>query len=165
MADRREGSLEIIADWDTSANSAMAAALSAGGGARLKEPPARVAQKVFPRGRAPKDEIAKGAITRKLAVRLQWMWRQGRDCSQFEKLRSRADGSEIPMERSIDTRLIKEPNIFLFVLGLGQQAVHVQFPLGRDVHFSVGNCWYYKLYRDAALVACRILAGIVQLSR
>ena len=76
MADRREGSLEIIADWDTSANSAMAAALSAGGGARLKEPPARVAQKVFPRGHAPKDEIAKGAITRKLAVRLQWMWRQ-----------------------------------------------------------------------------------------
>jgi hypothetical protein len=53
----------------------------------------------------------------------------------------------------------KEP----FALGLGQQSVHVQFPLGCDVNFSVGDGWYDKLYRDAALVACRILTGIVQL--
>lgn len=35
-------------------------------------------------------KIAKIAMARKLAVHLYWMWRQGRDYGQFEKLGSHA---------------------------------------------------------------------------
>jgi hypothetical protein len=35
-------------------------------------------------------KIAKVAMARKLAVHLYWMWRQGRDYNQFEKLGSHA---------------------------------------------------------------------------
>ena len=35
-------------------------------------------------------KIAKVAMARKLAVHLYWMWRQGRDYGQFEKLGSHA---------------------------------------------------------------------------
>jgi transposase len=45
-------------------------------------------------------KIAKVAMARKLAVHLYWMWRQGWDYSQFEKLGSHAGAPEIPMVAS-----------------------------------------------------------------
>ena len=37
-------------------------------------------------------KIAEVAMARKLAVHLYWMWRQGQDQGQFEKLGSHAGG-------------------------------------------------------------------------